>query len=353
MTRQRVVVNDAISARGTSGSARATDQLATALALIPGLEVERILPPWSRRHALSIINAARDGWWDLLGAGRAAGGADLFVSPCNIGRAPRGTPHLLVIYDVMVFENPEYFDAKFAQYFTALVPYSLRRADRVLTLSEHARQRLLQIAPAADIQVVTLPGRAEHPGSARWPARPQVLMVGATEPHKNHVAAIRAVSELRRRSGVDVGLRIVGPPGRAECAVCRVLASCDPSGSWTTRETGLTDVEVDAAYGSSWLLLQPSLNEGYGLPLVEASQRGLPVIHSGTGAMSEVMPSANAKTTAACALADAMEPLLDPKNWAKASALSRQESSRFSWTQFTSRIQDVVSALIPASRSGA
>ena len=351
MTKQRVIVNDAISARGTSGSARATDQLATALALMPGLEVERLPPPWSRRHSSALVNAARDGWWDLHGAGRAAGRADLFVSPCNIGRGPRGMPHLLVVYDVMVFENPEYFDAKFARYFTALVPYSLRKADRVLTLSEHARKTLLKIAPDTDIRVVTLPGRDAQHGLAPWPARPQVLMVGATEPHKNHVAAIRAVSELRRRSGVDIGLRIVGPPGRAEPYVRSLMDRHDPMGSWATRQTGLTDAEVDAAYGSSWLLLQPSLNEGYGLPLVEACQRGLPVVHSGTGAMSEVMPGGNAMSTGPSRLADAMEPLLDPTTWARTSRLTLQEAARFSWAQFTARVTEVVRDLLPATQS--
>lgn len=351
MTNQLAIVNDAISARGTSGSARATDQLATALALIPGLEVERLRPPWSRRHSSALVNAARDGWWDLHGAGRAAGRADLFVSPCNIGRAPRGMPHLLVVYDVMVFENPEYFDAKFVRYFTALVPYSLRRADRVLTLSEHARKTLLGIAPGTDIHVITLPGRDAHRGLAPWPARPLVLMVGSTEPHKNHVAGIRAVSELRRRSGIDIGLRIVGPPGRAESRVGSLMDRHDPTGSWATRQIGLSDAEVDAAYGSSWLLLQPSLNEGYGLPLVEACQRGLPVVHSGTGAMSEVMPTGNAKSTAPTQLADAMEPLLDPTTWAATSRLTAQEAPRFSWSRFTAQATDVVSDLLPAIQS--
>lgn len=345
---RRIVVNDAISRRGSlSGSARATRQLTEALSQIDGVEVDVVTPPWARRSASSVTNAIRDAWWDLNGAARAARKPDLFVSPCNIGGAPGAKRHLLVVYDVMIFENPELFDPKFARYINALVPPSVRRADRVLTLSQHARQHLLKLAPKADIRVLTLPGREAHLPPAQWSERRSVLMVGVTEPHKNHVAGIRAVAALRDRSGLDLALRIVGPAGRAEGEVLALAAHYDPSGAWLSREHGLTDSDLDAAYGSSWLLLQASFNEGYGLPLVEAAERGLPTVHSGAGAMNEVVPSGDAGGTDPSRLAAAMESLLDTTAWEYRAALLRREAERFRWSIFPQHVAELVDGLLP------
>jgi len=343
----RIVVNDAISRRGISGSARATSQLTSALRQIVGVSVESVTPSWSGRSANPVKNAVRDAWWDLRGAAKAADRPDLLVSPCNIGAGPGARRHLLVVYDVMVFENPEYFDSKFSRYFRTLVPPSVRRADRVLTLSNHARQHLLELAPKADIRVLTLPGRTEDLAPARWSVRRSVLMVGGTEPHKNHVAGIKAVAALRERSGLDLALRIIGPVGRAEGDVLAQVAHHDPFRTWVSRESGLTDSELDDAYGSAWLLLQPSINEGYGLPLVEAAQRGLPVVHSGAGAMSEVIASGNAEGADPNHLAVAMEPLIDDLEWQRQSARLLREAQHFSWDLFPQHVAGLVDGLLP------
>lgn len=345
----RVVINDAISRRGTSGSARATKQLATALGQLGGVTVESVIPPWSRRSAIPVTNAVRDAWWDMRGAAKAAHRPDLLVSPCNVGGAPGARRHLLLVYDVMVFENPEFFDSNFARYYRALVPPSVRRADRVLTLSKHAQQHLLRLAPAADVRVLTLPGREANLPAAGWSERRSVLMVGATEPHKNHGAGIRAVAAVRERSGLDLALRIVGPVGRADGQVSALVAEHDPFGAWISREGGLTDSELDDAYGSAWLLLQASLNEGYGLPLVEAAQRSLPVVHSGAGAMNEVLLSGDAGGSDQERLAEAMEALLDNAEWERQAARMRREAQRFSWVRFTEHVAQLVEGLLPTT----
>lgn len=322
-------------------------QLTTALRQIAGVTVESVTPSWSRSNTNPVKNAVRDAWWDLRGAAKAAHNPDLLVSPCNIGAAPGARRHLLVVYDVMVFENPEFFDSKYARYFRALVPRSVRRADRVLTLSQHAQRHLLELAPKADIRVLTLPGREEYPPPARWSERQSVLMVGGTEPHKNHVAGIKAVAALRKQSGLDLALRIIGPVGRAEVDVHALVAHYDPSSTWVSRESGLTDSELDDAYGSAWLLLQASINEGYGLPLVEAAQRGLPVVHSGTGAMNEVIASGDAGGIDPNHLSAAMEPLLDNLEWQRQSTRLLREAQRFSWDLFPQHVAGLIDGLLP------
>lgn len=327
-------VNEAILLRGTSGSARATSQVTAALRELPGITVQGVRPTAARGRS-RVRNAVRDASWDLRGAAVAAAEADLLISPCNIGRASIGQRHLLFVYDVMVWQSSELFDPLFGAYARRLIPFSIRRADRVLTLSAHARDFLLHLVPSADIRVLTLPGRCDPVVRATWAAdQHTVLMVGETAPHKNHVAGIEAVRRLRVRTGADVRLRIIGPPGRAETAVRDALAVADPGGRWTSRDSGLTDDEIDRAYATAWVLLQPSLNEGYGLPLVEAAQRGLPVLHSGTGGMTEVLPKSSVNSTDPAAFERRLERLLAQAEWAQAATTVLQQAPRFSWEVF-------------------
>ena len=156
MTRaRRVVVNTAIYLHGTSGSATATRQLVDALGHLPDVEVMEVAPA-RRGGPISVLNAVRDARWDLWGASRALPDVDLLVSPCNVGLRGRARRHLLVVHDVMVLDHPELFDRKFSAYFRALVPRSIRSADRVLTPSAHSRESILRVVPGADVRVVPL-----------------------------------------------------------------------------------------------------------------------------------------------------------------------------------------------------
>lgn len=345
MTR-KIVVNGAILQRSISGISRATAHLMEALGELPDISVA-VVSPTRRRSRSSLANAVHDTWWDLRGAEDAAGQADLLVSPCNIGRAGE-IPNLLVVYDIMPLEHPEYFDKKFATYYRHVMPYSLRRATRTITNSEHVRGKLLMLAPDADVRVIPLPGSRLAKAQVAFPSgRKNVLMVGATEPHKNQVGGVEAVRILRGMSGEDLQLHLVGPSGRAEEDVVAAIGRADPSGAWTTRHIGVSDSELEQLYASAWILLQPSINEGYGLPLVEAAERGLPAIHSGAGAMAEVSPYGNARSTDPDALALAMAALLEPSAWERHVASHREVAHQRSWETFGSRVRDVVEPLLP------
>ena len=344
---RRIVVNGAIHDHGVSGSSRATTELTRALSDLPDTEVREVRPP-GHRHGSSLRNAVRDSAWDLWGAPGQSGSADLLVSPCNFGRRGSARRHLLVVYDTMIYDSPEYFDRKFAAYFRAMLPVSIRTADRVLTLSEHARTVLLGRFPQADIRVITLPA-ARLPGSTvSWPELLTVLMVGATHPIKNHVAGVAAVQSLRLTSGLDVKLRLVGPPGAAEPAVAAAVEKADPAGSWITRDQHLSDDELGAAYSNAWVLLQPSIDEGFGLPLVEAAQFGLPVVHSGRGGMPSVLGRSDAHGCTAEALSAPLTALLARDAWQEQADWTKQEAHRFTTANFVVQVRDLVSDLLPS-----
>jgi glycosyltransferase involved in cell wall biosynthesis len=344
---RRIAVNTAIYEHGTSGSATATRALVDALTEVPDVAVCDVKPSGSRRGS-SLRNAVRDARWDLWQSSRAVPDVDLLVSPCNIGLRGAARKHLLVVYDVMVFDHPELFDRRFAAYFRLFVPFSVRRADVVLTMSEHAAERLRSLAPEADVRVARWPHLGGDPRHASFPSTTKVvLMVGATEPVKNHASGIAAVAQLRRTSGADVRLRVIGPVGRAEDAVRAAQQTADPDGTWISREVDVSAEVLDGAYASAWALLQPSLDEGFGLPLVEAGRHGVPAVHSGRGPMSDFAPEGNAGGVTAEQLARALSPLLAESLWRRLARQAVDRSRSYGPEQFGAAIRAAVDDLLP------
>ena len=115
---------------------------------------------------------------------------------------------------------------------------------------------------------------------------PFALYVGTVEPRKNVLTAVRAVASLRR-NGSDVKLVLIGGRGWVTRRTLAELSAAEADG--TAIVTGyLPDRERDAVLASASCLVLPSIYEGFGLPLLEAMERGLPCISSTAPALVEL-----------------------------------------------------------------
>lgn len=341
--------------RGISGTSRVARYIDTAMRTDPAL-VPHVLLPLHRRTRSSGLNAVREMRWDFRGAARSRQ-LDLLISPCNVGGAPKGLPHMLWVQDTMVLDHPALFDRKYVAFARAVFGPSVRRADVVVTSSVHSARRIEARWGNRDIRIIPWPfGDSDFgvtnefsPDNRRKSSEMsrEILMVGATEPHKNHAEAIRAISMLRDLSGAELTLRIVGPKGRSELAVNSQRLKYDPSGKWIVREERILDeAELRAAYQRAWILLQASLDEGFGLPLLEAARHGLPVVHSGCGAMPEILPHASAQGPSAPEMRGAMAALLDDDSYSRSQVLGYTCAQRFSWLGFQTSVLTLVHEML-------
>lgn len=107
--------------------------------------------------------------------------------------------------------------------------------------------------------------------------RPSFLMVGTVEPRKGHEQTLDAF-ELLWESNADVALLIVGKRGWMVGELIQRLERHPERGRRLFWFEGCSDAVLDALYRASTALLVTSLGEGFGLPVVEAAQRGKPVI---------------------------------------------------------------------------
>ena len=120
----------------------------------------------------------------------------------------------------------------------------------------------------------------------RLSSRPTFLMVNTIEPRKGHLQTLAAFDALWR-AGVDVGLVIVGQEGwraipererRTIPETVRKLRGHPETGRRLLWLDQVSDEYLEQLYNTAACLINASEGEGFGLPLIEAAQRGLPII---------------------------------------------------------------------------
>ncbi|MBI5394540.1 MAG: glycosyltransferase family 4 protein [Verrucomicrobia bacterium] len=201
---------------------------------------------------------------------------------------------VVTIHDAISLDHPEWFDWKFGAWYRALLPRLMRRARRVLTVSNFSRDRLLEHARVpAEKFVVTYLGVDPkfHPASAEEIAAVRrklelpeayVLTVASLEPRKNMARLLQAW-ELHRAPFKGIGLVIAGGAGK----VFRGTGLGSVSAG--VKLTGyVDDADLPALYSGALAFAFPSLCEGFGLPPLEAMACGAPVVTSNTSSLPEI-----------------------------------------------------------------
>lgn len=345
----RVVINGAIALRGVSGTAKVTKHIDRGLTA-GGFDVTCISPSVGRGNS-RLLNAIRAAHWDLRRAGRLAGNDAVLVSPCNVGVARRSCTHVLWMQDMMVLDHPEWFDAGFHRYARLLFGLSAKHCTRLVTASQYTAGRITAYWPeVGPIDVIRWPATIKTDAARALPPKPwRVVMVAATEAHKNHIGAIEAVEIARAALGEELSLVLIGPAGRREDEVMRRIEMADPGGEWIRRLKGISDAELEQAYRNAWILLQPSFDEGFCLPLIEAGAYGVPAVHSGRGAMPEVVTAVNAESVEAEVLSQWIIELAEPQRYLEASRSALEDCRRMSPTGFATELTRLITDAVAAN----
>lgn len=175
-----------------------------------------------------------------------------------------------------------------------------RRADHVITVSEHTRHDLeawLHIpperitvtyeAPASifrpvETEIVRAITRGKYGIEGRY-----ILFVGTLEPVKNLARLIDAFAIARERSGIEPSLVVAGQKG---WRFADIFARVERLGLQDQVVfTGyVPDSDLPALYSGADVFVMPSLYEGFGLPVLEAFACGAPVITSNVSSLPEV-----------------------------------------------------------------
>lgn len=270
---------------------------------------------------------------------------------------PFSPASVLAIHDLSPLDPRagQWLSPRFRLRFRASVGLSVRAASIVLAPSQFTRHQILEKyeVSADDVRVAAIAIDSElatllRSGRRVTPAVPVVLSVGNVLPRKNLLTVARAVRRVRAK-GLAIHYRIVGQVSRPGAAVERELRSILPD----VEITGyVTQQQLARHYLSASVLAFPSLFEGYGLPVVEAMQAGLPVICSSSTSLPEIAADA-CDVLAPCdvdAWAAAIERLVtDRVAWRRSRRRGLARVRAFDW-RGTARV--VADSLLNAGSSG-
>ena len=219
----------------------------------------------------------------------------------------RGVTPVAFVHDVLPMTNPEWFEPHLVTVFSDHVLAHVAASSTVLCNSAHTAAELARIAGDHGLTVppVSVVGLgSDHRVAAGGPLshatievrpelaacvveRPTMMVVGTIEPRKNHAVLLDAFDHLLAE-GLDVGLVIVGRLGWRSTAVGERITRHPEFGRRLFWPSSVDDAELAGLYGSTRLVVVPSITEGYGLPVVEALSFGCVVVSSNGGALAEV-----------------------------------------------------------------
>lgn len=316
-------------------------------------------PPLDRRIATATIRRPRGALLAAWRAGRLpierwTGPVDaVFVVSYRL--PPAAAPRVVFLHDLVALTRPEALPPRTARDLAGTIPRVCREADLVVAASHATRREAivrLGLSPEK-VRVVYQgvdaarfsPGRPDPAALARYGLEAgYLLFVGTREPRKNLVnlaLAYRALAGARATSLPP--LVVAGAKGWLSEEDERVLSSTEG-----VRLLGFVPAaDLPDIYRGAALFVWPSLEEGFGLPVLEAQAAGVPVVVSAVSSLPEVAgPGAyfvepEDPASIARAIADALaEP---PDRRAERVAANRAFAESFSWDRTARALLAVLS----------
>ncbi len=305
------------------------------LALLPDL-------PW---HLVSAETSLREPW---IARQLNPLNPDAVFSPLQtMGSAGRRYGLVLTLHDLIYHRHrtpprnlPWYIRAGWWVYHLTFAPQrrALNRPDEVVTVSETTKaliaEHRLTLRPVTVVRNAAGP-IADNPQARRAGARRDLVYMGSFMPYKNVETLVRAMQHL---TGYRLHLLSRVPTG--ERARLEALA---PAGSLEFHDGG-TDAEYAEVLESAHALVHASLDEGFGIPVVEAMSVGTPIVVSDIPIFREIGGDAGiyADPHDPAAFAHAVKTLDTPANWTRHSAAAREQAKLFDWDRSADVLYEVL-----------
>jgi glycosyltransferase involved in cell wall biosynthesis len=256
-------------------------------ALAPAAEVRAVAPG---PRPLRLV-------WEQLAGPALARNADVWHGPHYTMPLLAWTPRVVTIHDLTFFDHPEWHEASKVTYFRRMIRAAARWADVLVCVSDHTARRLPQVV-STDVPVVVATHGVDHQRfrpegddsvlDTYGLEAPYVAFVGTIEPRKNVPALVRAVARL------DPAVRLVlaGRPGWGADEVDAAIAAAGMTDR-VVRLGYVPEAVVPALLRRAAVVAYPALEEGFGLPALEALACGAALVTTSGSAMEDVVEDAS------------------------------------------------------------
>ena len=258
---------------------------------------------------------------------------DVVHSPSPLLIPSRTAAQLVTIHDLDFLDHPERGVREIRRDYAELARAHARRADAVVVSSETTAAEVTRRLDVAPERLTVC-----HVGAPPWSPRPpsatgqHILFVGTLGARKNVGRLITAYKTLRAWRRDAPPLVLAGDPGPAPIPELEAHG-----GDAFIRRLGyVQSPEIRKLYESAAMLVLPSLDEGFGIPVLEAMTVGVPVVVSNRGSLPEVVGEAGVIVDPedTHSLAAAMANLLDDRErYTRLVEAGVAQAARFRWAR--------------------
>jgi glycosyltransferase involved in cell wall biosynthesis len=278
--------------------------------------------------------------------------AEIFHSLAQRPPAFRFRKEVVTVFDVFPITGRDYSTPGFQRKFGSLLRDAVRRASRVITASRYTAEELQRHCDVQSNRIRVIPVGVDLPDLSpsaeerriereRWVGRGNelVLVVGAIQNRKNTLGAARSAALLPER----YRFVLAGGNGHGSEAVHEFVRRNQLSGRIVT--TGyVSPAQLESLYRAASVLLFPSFEEGFGIPVLEAMARSVPVVAARTSSLPEVGGEAaryvDPHSDAAIAFA-VRQVIEDESLRARLTSLGLERAALFTWRRTAEQTLEV------------
>ena len=278
---------DALRRSAAPGAIGTLPSIANAVPLNHDHSMAGAIATWRALGMLALSNHLKLPVLDSL-----AGDADIFHSSSLIRYPPRRPVLTATVHDMTAWMMPELHLAANRKADSHLAE-NLRRAHRIIAVSEATRQDAMRVLQIPADRIVTIhsgvPPAFFHVSDAAVAAvraryqlkRKFILSVGTIEPRKNLALLVDAYRGLTASLQDEFELVLAGPLGWADPGTLARVK--------TVRYLGyVPERDIAALTAAATVFAYPSLYEGFGFPVAQAMAAGVPVLTSNVSALPEI-----------------------------------------------------------------
>ncbi len=282
--------------------------------------------------------------WVLWNLQRASSAFDLLHLPFYYPPLAPHCPVVCAIHDVLVLEHPEWFPRPWVDVTARLIRRGARRADAIVTASEHVAQRIEVLCRIPRSRIEVMPYGVD-PSVFSSPTAQEIKAVRARFGIEG--AYLLQMGSFERRRGLDLTMEAAAEIRRDHPAISLVLVGeardsvqeLENPPEWVHLLGRVDDRYLPGLFSGAAAVISPSRDEGFDFPLLEALACGGLVVASDIGVHREHFEEAVIlfESDRAEALAAALHRVLGGDDESEIRRRAVRHAGHFSWSSVAER----------------
>lgn len=214
---------------------------------------------------------------------------DVFFSP--VYTLPRHHPKasVVTIHGLEFIKTPESYSRWHRMYHHQITKYSVKHAGHIICVSENTKNDLVEYYHADPSKISVVFNGITHTITPQKPSPvPTILYISRLEKRKNVATIVQAFSQFKHATQSNAKLILAGSWGTIGTEEIKKAINASPFKNDIITTGYVTSHQKEQLLSQAHLFVFPSLYEGFGLPVLEAMDAGVPVITSATSSLPEV-----------------------------------------------------------------